>query len=34
MREGLIFFIMWVSGSGKWTLVNRLKNQNYLEGSP
>lgn len=24
-----IFFIMWVSGSGKWTLISRLKESNF-----
>jgi len=28
MKKGHIYFIMWISGSGKWTLIENLKNQN------
>ena len=27
MKKGHIYFIMWLSGSGKWTLINNLKKQ-------
>ncbi len=27
MKKGHIFFIMWVSWAGKWTLINNLKKQ-------
>lgn len=31
MRKGHIFFIMWVSWAGKWTLIENLKKQNKID---
>lgn len=31
MKKGHIFFIMWISWSGKWTLIMNLKQQDELD---
>jgi len=31
MKKGQIFFIMWVSGAWKWTLINNLKKQKEID---